>query len=115
MGMQPGMLAHGPFPNFFVPGVFLFFVLGVLPLVSAFGLLKKFNFPLAERINVHRRQHWSWTASFYSGIILVLWIDIQVAILRSLDVLHLIYSVLGIVIVLLAVWPTVMAHFEEKS
>ncbi|UCC21957.1 MAG: hypothetical protein JSW23_09125, partial [Planctomycetota bacterium] len=70
-----------------------------------YGLLKKPKFRLAEMINMYKNYHWSLTFSYYLGIVLVLWISIQVYFLRETSILHLVYSVLGVLIIVLANLP----------
>jgi hypothetical protein len=105
LGFSVSMLEHSPFPDFLIPGLFLLIVLGIGPAIILYGLLKKPKFRLAEMINMHKNYHWSLTFSYYLGIVLVLWISIQVYFLRETCLLHLVYSVLGVWIIVLANLP----------
>jgi hypothetical protein len=115
MGMPLSHLDHSPFTSFFIPGLFLFLVLGVIPMVTTYGLLKRPSWKLFELLNFHQDQHWSWTFSFYIGIILILWIDIQVTMIRQFDLLHLIYSLLGVVIVVVSQFPPVRNFYSKGT
>ena len=106
LGFTVSMLKHSPFPDFLIPGLFLLIVLGIGPAIIFYGLIKKPKLRLAEMINMYKDYHWSWTFSYYLGIVLVLWIDIQVFFLRELSILHFIYSVLGVLIVVVTHLPT---------
>ncbi len=53
IGLPIEMLEPSPFSNFFIPGVFLFVVFGIFPIITFFGLLKKNIFKLAEKINLY--------------------------------------------------------------
>jgi hypothetical protein len=51
--------------------------------------------------------HWSWAASLAAGIIVVIWITVQVLMLRSVVLLHVLYFVWGWALVLLTLTPSV--------
>jgi len=106
LGFSVNMLEHSPFPDFLIPGLFLIVVLGIFPAIISYGLIKKPKFKLAEKINAYRDYHWSWTFSYYLGILLVLWIDVEVFFLRETFILHFVYSVLGVLIIVLTNLPS---------
>jgi len=112
MQMPLSMLKHSPFPNFLIPGLFLLIVLGLLPAYAAYALSRKPNCRLCERLNPDKKVHWAWSLAFFIGIVLILWIDLEVMFLRAVDILHLIYALLGVAIVVLTVWPTTRRHFS---
>ena len=60
-------LQSSPFPNYFIPSMFLFVVVGGLSFVSSILVFK--NHPRARRF------------AFLTGIIILLWLAIQVAII----------------------------------
>jgi hypothetical protein len=105
LGFSVTMLEHSPFPDFLIPGLFLLVALGIGPAVILYGLIRKPKFRLAEIINIYKNYHWSWTFSYYLGIVLVLWIDIQVYFLREASILHFVYSVLGVLIIVVTNLP----------
>ena len=112
LGFSVTMLEHSPFPDFLIPGLFLLVVLGIGPAVIFYGLIKKPKFRLAEMINIYKNYHWSWTFSYYLGIVLVLWIDIQVYFLRETSILHFVYSVLGVLIIILTHLPSTKKYYK---
>jgi hypothetical protein len=85
--MPVTMLEHSPFTTFLVPGVVLLLANGVFPLVVAVAAL--------------RRAAWVWLGHVAVGAVLVGWICIQVAMIRAVASLHLIYFALGVVILAL--------------
>ena len=89
-GMPLSLLAHTGFESFRVPGLILFVVNGVLPLVSALA--------------TWRGRAWAASSVMLVGIALVGWILIQVVLLRSFFwPLHGGYLVLGAVLFSLGV------------
>lgn len=81
-GMSVDLLQTGPFTNFLVPGLFLFFVIGL-------GHLAAF-------IYVKRRLKFHIYMSGAVGCMLMAWIVIQCYILQSIHYLHIIFFLIGL-------------------
>lgn len=90
MPLPLSALAGSPFDTYLVPGLILFGVLGLGPLVAA--RLVWLRHPLAP------------TASFVVGVGLLIWVAVEVAIIgySSEPPLQAIYGILGVAIVLVA-------------
>jgi hypothetical protein len=58
IGMPPGLLSASPFDDFFLPGMILLMVLGILPLCVSWGLW--------------RRGPWAWYGSAFVGSSLII-------------------------------------------
>ena len=83
LGVPLSLLEGSPFPNFFIPGMFLLAVNGVGSIIGA-GLS-------------FTRRRYAQEIAIVLGAILVAWIVIQVVIISSLSWLHVLYFILGIV------------------
>lgn len=81
MGISTELLKKGPFTNFLIPGLFLFIVIGL-------GHLLSFWF-------VKRRMKFHPYISGAMGCILMAWIVIQCYILETINILHVIYFIIG--------------------
>lgn len=82
MGISTDTLKLGPFETFLVPGLFLLIVLGMGNLVAGWLL----RYPWKVR-------------GYISGafaVIMVLWIVIQCVILQSVNALHVLFFLLGL-------------------
>jgi hypothetical protein len=90
MPLPLSALAGSPFDTYLVPGLILFGVLGLGPLVAA--RLAWLRHPLAP------------TAAFVVGVGLLVWVAVEVAIIgySNEPPLQAIYGILGVVIVLVA-------------
>lgn len=108
------LLESTPFSNYLIPGIILFLFLGLFPGLVAFGLIKKRRIKLANRFNIYKKKHWAWTFSLYCGIILVLWIDIQVMLLGGGYPLQTVYAILGVLIIILTLTPYVSRFYKKK-
>jgi len=89
MGMPVAMLQFSPFADFLMPGLLLLGVIGGGHLWA--GIL------------VVRRAPGARLASVAAGAALIVWIGVQVAMIRSAHWLHLLYFGLGVAVVVLAV------------
>jgi hypothetical protein len=82
LGLPLAMLQGSPFPDYLIPGLFLFTVNGLGSLVGA--------------VLSFTRQRYAGEAGMALGAILMAWITIQVAIIRAVDPLHVLYFALGL-------------------
>jgi len=105
LGLPRILLNQSPFNNFLIPGLFLFFILGLLPLFILYGLITKKQYIFFQRLNIYKNYHWSRTYSYYFGLELVLWINMQLYFRIEFDLLHLIYSTLGLLIIFISHLP----------
>lgn len=93
IGMPVDVLAGSPFADFLVPGMILFTVLGLFPLVVLYGL--------------YTGRGWAWPATSMVGIALLIWIVVQALIVGFGHWLQWLYLSLGFVLILLALLPSV--------
>lgn len=109
--MPLSLLDQSPFPNYFIPGLLLFFILGVIPVWISFGLVFKKSSNIANKINVFPHQHWAWSFSLYSGFALIIWIFAQAYFFQAVYAVHLVYFTLGIVIQIVTLLPGVQKKY----
>ncbi|HCJ58506.1 hypothetical protein [Lutispora sp.] len=81
-GMSTELLKRGPFTSFLIPGLFLFIAIGL-------GHLAAFVF-------VKRRMKFHPYISGAAGCILMAWIMIQCYMLQSINILHVIFFMIGL-------------------
>lgn len=84
-------LEDAPFADYLVPGVVLFFVLGVWPLAVAWGLWK--------------RRLWAGYGSLFVGAALGIWIVVEIQMIgyQPTPPLQVIYGLLAVLITVLAI------------
>lgn len=110
--MPISIIEQSPFPNFLIPGIILFGVLGVLPLLVAYGLITKKSWKTAERFNLYRDKHWSWTFSLYIGFAVIIWITVEAYIIGSVVFIHLFYIAVGLKIQAVTLLPSVQNYYS---
>jgi len=81
MGISKNSLKLGPFTNFLIPGLFLMIVIGLLNIIEGFLVMKK--------VTYHE------VISGGLGAVLIGWIVIQCIFLWTINLLHVIYFILG--------------------
>lgn len=113
--MPVSLLEHTPFDSFLVPGIILFTVLGILPVIIALGLITKKEWKAADRLNLFRDRHWSWSFSLYIGFVLIGWITIQMYLINGVALLHVIYIFWGLVIQVVTLLPGVQRWYGVEA
>jgi hypothetical protein len=108
------VLSGTPFGSFLVPGLTLLLLLGIFPGLLVYPLLRTPDWRWAGLLNIHRGQYWAWTYSLYAGIMLVLWIDFQIMFVGYIHPLQSICALAGVAIIVCALLPPVMRHFETS-
>ncbi|MFP2994427.1 hypothetical protein ABN763_00885 [Spongiivirga sp. MCCC 1A20706] len=112
LGMPIYLLESTPFNNFLIPGIFLFVINGIAPLLLIIAFIKKPDSTLAERLNIFSDMHWSWSFIIYQAIVLILWIQIQLNLIQGISVVHTFYIVLAIIILLIALQPSIKKEYR---
>lgn len=112
-GMSQDLLEGSIFPSYLIPGLILICILGVLPSITALGLMKRWHWEWAESLNIYQDKHWSWTFSLYIGFALIIWITVQVLIIKTLAILHFIYICLGLIIQMITLLPRVQRKYTK--
>ncbi len=115
LGIPLDMLQQTPFSNFMWPGLFLFIFLGLFPALIFYGMVKRPIFKALEKINLYKDYHWSWTFSYYLGVILILWINMQLFFIREFFILQFVYSMLGILIIFITHLPSTKRDFKNNN
>ena len=83
IGMPLSLLNKSPFSDFLFPGIILFGVLGVFPVLLVFALINKPSNPFLESVNFFSDMHWSWSFSIYTAFALIIWIQVEMMFLNA--------------------------------
>lgn len=110
--MPPSVLEGSPFHDFLIPGVILFVVLGLGPLLVAWALLRRPPAAVLEAVNPFRRQYWAWTAAGVIGVGLLIWIAVEVTIV-PFSVLQPFYAAVGLGIITLTLRRSVRDYYRR--
>lgn len=113
--MPLSMLDGTPFSNYLVPGLILLLVLGVLPSILVYALLARPVWLRADILNIYRGVHWAWTYALYTGIMLVIWIDVQIFLIGYGHFIQTLYGLIGIAIVIATLVPSVKEYYTKTA
>ena len=106
-------LGSSPFRSFLIPGIILFLVLGLMPTIIIFALIKKPENIFAEQFNFFRDMHWSWAYTIYIAFALIIWIQIEMVFLQTVHWLHTFYMFYSILIIFISLQPQVRSLFKK--
>jgi hypothetical protein len=107
-------LAVTPFSSYLIPGLILFTLVGVYPMVVAY-CLQSARLALADALNPFKSIHWAWAASLAAGTIAMIWIAVQVWMLGYVHPLQPTIFITGTVIVLLTLVPSVRRSYTNPA
>lgn len=119
MGLSLDLLDSTPVGDFTLVGLFFLVFYGILPTVAAYGLITGRRWRWTNAVNKWTGQHWAWTASVALGMILLMWIAVELRMLGFLNgiggALQVIMTVVGIWILALAMLPSVRSALKSKD
>lgn len=116
IGIPIAVFNNLPFKSYLIPGIILFSVLGVIPLLLVIALIKKPASGIAEKLNIFKDMHWSWTYSIYIAFALIGWIHIELIFLQGVvHWLHSFYMFYAILIITIALLPQIRYLYKKKE
>lgn len=113
IGMPLSLLNKSPFSDFLFPGIILFGVLGVFPVLLVFALINKPSNPFLESVNFFSDMHWSWSFSIYTAFALIIWIQVEMMFLNAVSWLHTFYMFLAIAIIFVSLLSQVRTIYRK--
>jgi hypothetical protein len=108
------LLDHSILPNFLIPGIVLFLLFGLLPLLLFRPLLKKPYSRFFEGLNLLSDMHWAWTFVIYIGFGLIIWIQVQMTVIEDVHWVHDLYTYWAIFILAMALMPGVRERYKKE-
>lgn len=93
LGLPVSLLAGSPFEDYLIPGLVLLSVLGILPLVVGYALL--------------RRRPLAWPGVVAVGLAVPIWFAVQARVIGWGNPIQWAYLAIGVAILLLAFLPSV--------
>lgn len=102
LSLPTTLLEGTPFQNFLIPGIILFTVLGIVPLIVFVGSWQQ--------------KMWAWPGAMLVSIALIIWIGVQIAMIgyESEPPLQLIYGIVGIALLILTQLPGIRTSLYSK-
>ena len=66
-------------------------------------------------LSIYRDRYVGWMFSLFIGISLIIWMDIELAIIGHGAFIQDIYTVLGLMILIFTLTPSVMKYYERNN
>jgi magnesium-transporting ATPase (P-type) len=107
------ILEQSPFSDFLIPGIILFFILGLAPCLISLALIKKPANRLAEHLNFFKDMYWAWSFSIYVAFALIIWIQVETIYVQGVGWLQTFYMLYTIPIIFVALLPQVRAIYKK--
>jgi len=102
-----------PVPDFTLPGLFLLAVMGVAPLLLAYGLLARPAWAWAVPLSRAGGHHWAWSGSLALGLVLGAWLVVQGFLIGFRWPIQYVTAANGMAIVALALVPAVRRWYAS--
>lgn len=107
--METSILEGTPVGDFLIVGLFFVTCYGILPVLIVYGLWKLPRWRWTDPINRWTGQNWAWSAAAATGVMLIVWIIVEVYYIGSPEgfprFLQVTFAALGAVILILALLP----------
>ena len=101
LGLPAEFLEGSVFPDYLVPGIVLFCVLGIGSFVVVYGVL--------------RSAAWAWPAGLALGGATLVWLLVQVLIIRTYFYLQPVIATVGVFVVVLFSLPSMRRHYRAAE
>jgi hypothetical protein len=100
-----------PVADYVLPGLFLLIVMGLAPIVLAYGLAARPNWSWAQILSGWSRHHWAWAGTLGLGLTLAIWLVIQGLLIGFNSAIQYITAADGLLIILLVLTPAVRKFY----
>ncbi len=114
-GMPLWLLDNSPFNSFLIPGIVLFALLGVLPILTLAALIKRPVNRLAEKLNLFADMYWAWSFSIYIAFALIIWIQVEMYFLQAVHWSHSLYMLVALAIMFTALLPQARNRYKKPN
>lgn len=119
LGLPLDLLEDAPVGDFALVGLFFVAFYGVLPALAAYGLWTRKRWRWTDPVNKWTGQNWAWTATAALGVILILWIVVELVFVGALTgiggAMQVTIAVLGVAVLALVTRPSVKAFMRLRD
>jgi hypothetical protein len=92
-------------PDYTLPGLFLLFIMGMLPILLIYALLKLPNWQWIAKLSRWSGHYWAWTATLGLAVILIIWLFVQALMIGFKWPIQYIVAINGLLIIVLLLSP----------
>ena len=102
-----------PVSNYVLPGLFLLFIMGLLPLFLIYGLLARPNWVWLESFFRQIEYHWAWIGTVILGVVLAIWLIIEGVMIGFKWAIQYVTAVNGLFILFFVFFPSVRKFYKK--
>ena len=102
-----------PVSNYVLPGLFLLFIMGLLPLFLIYGLLARPNWAWLEPFFRQIEYHWAWIGTVILGVVLAIWLIIEGVMIGFKWAIQYVTAVNGLFILFFVFFPSVRKFYKK--
>ena len=113
--MPVSILQGSVFPNFLIPGIVLFLVLGVYPVFTFSIIVIKPQWWFLRLFNLYKDRFVGWSFSLFIGLGLIIWMQVEAMVIGYGAFIQAMYFIVGLLILVFALMPGVMKYFETAN
>lgn len=96
------LLNGSVFSSFLIPGIILFVVLGLFPMLPLIGLIKHSENSFLMSFNLFQKMYWAWSFTIYVSTVLIIWLITQIIIIGGFNFIQVLYFVVAFLIIIFA-------------
>jgi hypothetical protein len=112
MQLSLSLLKNSYFQDYLIPGFILFILIGGFSIFTLTGLVGKFQWKLPNYLNIYKEQEWGWGFSLYLGIIVTIWIEVQLMVIGYQLFMQIFIAISGILLIVIPLIPSVRNYFQ---
>ncbi len=104
-----------PVPDYILPGLFLFFVMGLVPLLLVYGLFVRPHWSWIQPFFCWSGYYWAWTGTLGLGMTLGVWLLVQGLLIGFSSGIQHVTAATGFFIILLALTPEIKNFYAGEG
>ncbi|TAL70675.1 MAG: hypothetical protein EPN82_01765 [Bacteroidetes bacterium] len=113
MGMSPELIKNIIVPNYFIPGIMLLILFGIIPIITTTGLILKHGLPFITPHDNKPKHNWVWHSAYLLSMALVLWILFQLLLIGYGHQLQVMLLGVGVIMFIILRNSEVKEYFGE--
>jgi hypothetical protein len=102
-----------PVSDFVLPGLFLLFVMGLLPLALIYALLARPNWQRLESLFSRMKFYWAWIGTLILVVILAIWLATEGVLIGFKWAIQYVTAIIGLFILLFALLPSIRKFYRK--
>ena len=103
-----------PVSNFILPGLFLLVAMGMLPLLLAYALIARPDWPWVDSLFRWSHYYWAWTGTLIFVAVLAVWLIVEGLLVGFFPITYFTAGE-GLLILLLALLPSVRTFYAKSN